>query len=206
MDFQLSPDDGEYLVRLAREAIETALRTQRSFNLLNVPKNLQINCGVFVTLNKVTGGDHNLRGCIGFPYPVKPLAEAVVDSAISAALQDMRFTPVTMDEVGYIVIEISILTPPTVIRVDKMDQYPKHVKVGVDGLIISRGDNRGLLLPQVAVDYGWSPEEFLSQCCVKAGLPRDTWRMPGTEVSKFQALIYGEDSPRGPVKRMELHG
>jgi uncharacterized protein (TIGR00296 family) len=206
MGFQLSRDEGEYLVRLAREAIEMTLRSQRTINPLNIPKSLQVNCGVFITLNKVTGSGHSLRGCIGFPYPVKPLVEAVVDSAISAATRDMRFPNVTLDEMGSISIEVSVLTPPEVIKVQRASEYPDHVKIGEDGLIIGRGEYRGLLLPQVAVDYGWGPEEFLSQCSVKAWLPRDAWKMPGTEVSKFQAIIYGEESPRGLVKRMELHG
>jgi uncharacterized protein (TIGR00296 family) len=108
-----------------------------------------------------------------------------------------------MDE---IVVEVSVLTPPEVVKVDDPRRFPEQVKVGVDGLIIRRGGRSGLLLPQVAVDWEWDAEEFLSQCCVKAGLPPDSWLIPGTEVQKFQALIFAEESPRGTIKRVEIRG
>jgi hypothetical protein len=165
---------------------------------------LRTSCGVFVTLNKVQGSSHELRGCIGYPYPHKPLIEATAEMAISAALKDPRFEPVSLKEMGAIAVEVSVLTPPERIEVESPMELPGHVEVGVDGLIVSKGVNRGLLLPQVAVDWGWDAEEFLTQCCLKANLPPDSWLIQGTEVSKFKAIIFKEEEPGGPVKRVEL--
>ena len=206
MEFQLSLDEGNYIVHLAREAIETTLRTKMQFRPRNIPQKLQAHCGVFVTLNKVKGNTHELRGCIGYPFPVKPLAEAIVESAVSAALNDRRFQPVIFSEMDSIIIEVSVLTPPEIIKVEDPKDILNHIEIGRDGLIISRGSNRGLLLPQVPVEYGWGQEEFLEQSCVKAWLPRNSWLSKDTEVSKFQAIIFSEETPRGTIKHKELHG
>ena len=204
MVFELSVEEGGYLVGLARRAIESQLRSGRAVVPGNASEHLKTECGVFVTLNVVDGGSHRLRGCIGLPYPTKPLVDAVVDSAVSAALKDPRFPVVTYDEMRSIAVEVSVLTPPEVVHVERPEEYPGEVEVGRDGLIISRGGNRGLLLPQVPVEWGWDAEEFLSQCCMKAWLPADAWLLKGTEVSKFQAIIFSEEGPRGDVKRVEL--
>ncbi len=204
MVFELSDEEGEYLVGLARRAIESQLRSDRAVVPGDASEHLKTECGVFVTLNVVEGDSHRLRGCIGLPYPTKPLVDAVVDSAVSAALKDPRFPVVTYDEMGSIAVEVSVLTPPEVVSVEKPEEYPGEIDVGRDGLIISRGGNRGLLLPQVPVEWDWDAVEFLSQCCMKAWLPADAWLLQGTEVSKFQALIFSEEGPRGEVKRVEL--
>ena len=204
MTFELSLDEGAYLVRLARRAIETKLKTGETIKPDTTSPKLKEPCGVFVTLNEVMGDSHSLRGCIGFPTPVMPLAEAVVDSAISAAMRDPRFSQVTAKEMDSIAIEVSVLTPPEVIEVEKPDNYPNKVEVGRDGLIVCRGPYKGLLLPQVPTEWGWDAEEFLTQCCIKAWLPPDAWLEKGTEISKFQAIIFAEETPRGNVKRVEL--
>lgn len=200
MSFTL--EDGEFLVRLARNAIETRLREGRRIEP-SAPERLMQPRGVFVTLNRVEG-PHRLRGCIGYPYPERPLAEAVVDAAISAALHDPRFKPVSLEEMDEIVVEVSVLTPPERIVVERPEDYPSHIVIGRDGLIVSRGGFRGLLLPQVPVEWGWDAEEFLTQCCLKAWLPPDAWLLPDTEVYKFQAEIFAEEEPRGRVIRVEL--
>jgi hypothetical protein len=204
MTFDLSLEEGAFLVGLARRTIESVLDGGRPPSTSEAPEVAKRHCGVFVTLNKVRGGEHDLRGCIGYPYPVKALADAVVDVAQGAAFEDPRFPRVSAGEMDEIVVEVSVLTPPEVVKVDDPRRYPEHVEVGVDGLIIRRGGRSGLLLPQVAVDWDWDAEEFLSQCCVKAGLPPDSWLMPGTDVQKFQALIFAEESPRGTIKRVEI--
>jgi uncharacterized protein (TIGR00296 family) len=206
LGFELSLGEGAYLVGLARGAIEAALGSGKDVTTADAPGKLRELCGVFVTLNKVEGASHSLRGCIGFPYPVKPLVEAVADSAVSAALRDPRFAQVSLGEMGSIVVEVSVLTPPETIVVEEPIQYPGMVEVGRDGLIVSRGSNRGLLLPQVPVDWGWESEEFLTQTCLKAWLPPDAWLLPGTEVSKFQAIIFSEEEPGGGVRRVKLQG
>jgi len=204
MVFDLSLEEGTYLVGLARRAIETELRAGEAVEPVDASEKLRQPCGVFVTLNEVEGSAKRLRGCIGFPYPVKPLVEAVVDVAISAALRDPRFSPVSLREMDSIVVEVSVLTPPEPIVVERPDRYPDHVDVGRDGLIIARGGHQGLLLPQVPVEWGWDAEEFLTQCCLKAWLPPDAWLTQGTEVSKFHAIIFAEETPRGAVRRVDL--
>ena len=206
MEFELTEEEGGFLVGLARTSIEAALGSSEKVTLDGVSEKLRIPCGVFVTLNKVEGSSHSLRGCIGFPYPVKPLADAVAEVAVSAALRDPRFSPVSKAEMDSVVIEVSVLTPPELLSVERPDQYPSLIEIGRDGLIVARGQNRGLLLPQVPVEWGWDAEEFLTQCCLKARLQPDAWLLPGTEISRFRAIIFAEDEPREEVKRVELRG
>jgi uncharacterized protein (TIGR00296 family) len=206
MSFELSPKEGVYLVRLARRAIEIVLRSGDVVEPSDAPEKVRVPCGVFVTLNRVKGSSHSLRGCIGFPYPVKPLAEAVVDAAISAAMRDPRFNPVSIKEMNSIVVEVSVLTPPEFISVERPEQYPDSIEVGKDGLIVTRGVNQGLLLPQVPVEWRWDAEEFLTQCCMKAGLTPDSWLLPDTKISKFRAIIFSEEDPRGAIKQVNLYG
>ncbi|MFB0543249.1 MAG: TIGR00296 family protein [Candidatus Bathyarchaeia archaeon] len=204
MVFELSHDEGVYLVRLARRAIETYLRSRKRIDPTDAPEKMRTPCGVFTTLNRVTASGKELRGCIGFPYPVKPLAEAVVASAISAAVEDPRFQPLSPGEAEEVVVEVSVLTPPEPMRVEGPRDYPEKIQIGVDGLIVERGSRSGLLLPQVPVEWGWDAEEFLTQCCLKAWLPPDAWLMEGTRISKFQAIIFEEREPKGEVERREL--
>ena len=172
--------------------------------MADAPWVIQEVCGVFVTLNKIGAGGRSLRGCIGYPFPVKRLIDALTESALSAAFEDSRFLPVKESEMDQIIVEVSVLTPAEIVKVESPWEYPKHVRVGVDGLIIGRGTRRGLLLPQVATEWDWGSEEFLSQCCLKAGLPPDAWHLEGTQVERFQAIIFGEESPRGEVTRYKL--
>lgn len=163
-----------------------------------------VKCGVFVTLNELTRGNRGLRGCIGLPYPTSPLVEAVVQAAGSAAFEDPRFPPVHAEEMDGLTIEVSVLTPPLKIEEPNPVVIPTLIKVGRDGLIIGRGWSRGLLLPQVPVEWGWESVEFLSQCCVKAGLPPKAWNEPGVEIYTFQAILFKEDDPRGQINRHRL--
>jgi len=205
--FDLDIEDGTFLVRLARKAIESYLRDGEKIGVPEDTKQkLMEKCGVFVTLNSLKNGGE-LRGCIGYPLPTDPLASAVINSAIESATSDPRFPPVELDEFeGKVVIEVSVLTPPELIEVSNPMDYPKKVEMGRDGLIVERGLNKGLLLPQVAVEWKWDAEEFLSQCCIKAWLPPDSWLVEGVRISKFQAIVFGEETPRGEVKRIPLHG
>jgi len=141
--------------------------------------------GVFVTLHR----DGELRGCIGYPLPMKPLWEAVAEMAVAAAVEDPRFPAVTADELGKLDIEISVLTVPQKVA------GPDRVRVGVDGIIISRGFQRGLLLPQVPGEQGWNLEQYISYGCRKAGLPADEWKR-GVQIEVFHAVGYG-DQERG---------
>lgn len=205
MSFQLSQDEGALLVHLARRAVENYLKTRRHFGLPEgLSEKLLEPCGVFVTINTVKNDEKELRGCIGYPYPTSPLAEAVVDSAINAATQDPRFSPLEPQELNRVVFEVSVLTPPQKIEVENPKEYCTKIKVGEDGLIIERGMYKGLLLPQVPVQWDWNEEEFLCQCCNKAGLPADHWRVQGTRIYKFRAIVFEEEKPYGSVVRRTL--
>ena len=205
MSFQLTPKEGKLLVKLARKAVEERLKEGKVIDVSkDVPQKLLEHCGVFVTLNSLRHGKRELRGCIGFPYATAPLARAVIDSAINSATQDPRFPPVSFEELDQIVFEVSILTPPQPIKVEKPQDYPSKIRVGQDGLIIEKGYYKGLLLPQVPVEWNWDEEEFLCQCCLKAGLSPDCWLTKGTKIYKFQAIIFEEVSPRGEVRPKEL--
>jgi len=205
MVFKLTLEDGEFLVKLAREAVEEYLKKGVTIKVPeDAPAKLMERCGVFVTLNEIKGGKKELRGCIGFPYPDTPLASATIQSAINSATQDPRFYPVSLEELDHVVFELSVLTPPQLVEVEKPADYPSKVEVGQDGLIIERGYYKGLLLPQVPVEWKWNAEEFLCQCCIKAGLPPDCWLIKGTRVYKFQAIIFEETSPKGRIELKEL--
>jgi len=207
LSFDLSLEEGKILVRLARNAVEEYLKTRRRIHIPEgISEKLMKPCGVFVTITSIENGEKELRGCIGLPYPTTPLAQAVIESAISSATQDPRFYPLSLSELDKVVFEVSVLTPPQLVEVEKPNEYPSKIKVGVDGLIVERGIYKGLLLPQVPVEWNWDEEEFLCQCCVKAGLPPDCWLMKGTKVYKFQAIIFEEEKPRGEVRRKTLGG
>jgi AmmeMemoRadiSam system protein A len=137
--------------------------------------------GAFVTLRKAG----ELRGCIGYPEPTLPLLDAVERCAVSAALADPRFPPLSAHEWTGVLLEISVLGPIEPVR------DIEEVEVGRHGLVVEFGSRRGLLLPQVAIEWQWDAVEFVSQTCVKAGLPRDAWRN-GARWYKFEAEVFGE--------------
>jgi len=207
MPFKLNLREGKFLVKLARKAVEEYLKNKRHITVPeSTDEKLLQPCGVFVTINSIKNGEKELRGCIGYPYPTTPLAQAVIESAISSATQDPRFYPLSIKELDSVVFEVSVLTPPQIIEGKKPSDYPLKIKVGEDGLIVEKGLFKGLLLPQVPVEWGWDEEEFLCQCCIKAGLPPDYWLLENTKIYKFQAIIFEEEKPKGEVKRKALGG
>jgi AmmeMemoRadiSam system protein A len=140
-----------------------------------------VKAGAFVTL-RLNG---HLRGCIGYPESDLPLVDVIERCALSAAISDPRFPPVTPDEWSGIDLEVSVLGP-----IEPVGDV-KDVIVGRHGVIVEFGRRRGLLLPQVAIEWSWSAEELASQACAKAGLPRDAWRK-GAKLFKFEAEVFGE--------------
>ena len=196
-----SDEEGTKAVEVARKVVEGLVLGEKP-PAFDVPEVFRKKAGVFVTLT--TYPEDDLRGCIGYPEPVAPLIDALVDSAVSAASRDPRFPRVTADEMERIRIEVSLLTPPQELKAEKTTDLPGKVVVGEDGLIVQRGPARGLLLPQVPVEWGWDAEEFLSQTCMKAGLSPDSWHMPGTVVLRFRAEVFSEKAPRGEVVRRDL--
>jgi uncharacterized protein (TIGR00296 family) len=207
LSFHLTQKEGEFLVQLARRAVDEYVRTRKRIDVPEgVSEKLKQPCGVFVTINSLKNGEKDLRGCIGYPYPTASLVQAVIESAISAATNDPRFPPLSPRELDHIVFEVSVLTPPELIRVNNPKEYCSRVRIGEDGLIVERGVYKGLLLPQVPVEWKWDAEEFLCQCCNKAGLLSDYWLREGTKIYKFQALIFEEEKPRGEIKQKVLGG
>jgi len=206
MSFELTQEEGEYLVRLARKAAETYLTKRQILKVpTDAPPKFKEKCGVFVTINTLQGKRHLLRGCIGLPYPTTMLVKAVIESAISSAGQDPRFPPMTAHELGQVVFEVSVLTPPEPVEVDKPQNYCSKIKVGRDGLIVERSYCKGLLLPQVPVELDWDEETFLCECCAKAGLPPDSWLLNGTKIYRFQAIIFEETTPEGRITRKKIN-
>lgn len=180
-------------VKTARIVIEEYVRTDR-VPMVELPATFNDLSGVFVTL-KVAG---DLRGCIGYPYPDLPLSQALVDAAVQAATQDPRFPRVRSAELDSIAVEVTLLSEPELLRVKPIER-PKHIAIGRDGIIVEYGLYRGLLLPQVPVEQGWGPEEYLEYGCLKAGISPDMWVDEKTKVSTFQGQIFQEKAPRGEV-------
>lgn len=185
----ITDEEGEFLVKLARSTIEFYLKEKIILNVPeDTPDTLKEEMGAFVTLNS----KGQLRGCIGYPEPIKPLVNAVIEVALSAAIQDPRFPPVTPEELDDISVEVSVLTKPELIQVNKPSEYPEKINVGEDGLITESCFGRGLLLPQVPVEWQWNVEEFLSNTCMKAGLNSDCWLDPEIKIYKFKSQIFEE--------------
>ena len=194
---EISDIDGNELVKMARRAVIETLKDNSKIDDSEFNSKFNFNSGVFVTINK----QNSLRGCIGFPLPVKRLCEGLIDAAIAAATQDYRFTPLTIDEIDQVVFEVTVLSEPTEIKVEDPRDYLSSIKVGRDGLIVEDDYTSGLLLPQVPVEYNWDVEEFLKHTCEKAGLGKDVWKDKGIRVSKFEGMIFKEKSPNGLVIR-----
>jgi len=159
--------------------------------------------GAFVTIH--TYPKYELRGCIGVPLSVMSLKEAIVEGATSAT-RDPRFPPLSPDELDNIVVEVTVLTEPELIRVDKPRDYLSEIEIGRDGLIVEQGFFKGLLLPQVPVEQGWDKEEFLSHTCMKAGLMPDAWFDKNTKIYRFSGQVFTEIKPRGEIKEKKIDG
>ncbi len=179
--FELSASEKKELLKLARSAVEAFVWDGRIHESPTTNPDFRAKRGLFVTL-KIDGA---LRGCIGFIEPIMPLGRGVVEAAIYAAVKDARFEPVSKAELKDLEYEISVLTP----LAEVVD--PDKIKVGRDGLVIEMNGRKGLLLPQVPVEFGWNRQQFLEQVCLKAGLPRDSWKK-GAKLQRFAALVFAE--------------
>ena len=195
-------NEGKLAVNLARNTIENQLQKTKE----SKPQLTQIftqKSGVFVTLH--THPQKLLRGCIGIPYPIMPLQQAIIEAALSV-IQDPRFPPLTREELTDVVIEITLLSPPTRISINSPQDYMKKIIIGKDGLIAEKGYFKGLLLPQVPIEQGWDVEEFLNQTCMKAGLPPDSWIDRDTKIYQFSGQIFTEMSPKGDIREKKIDG
>lgn len=196
-----SDEEGKLAVRAARGAIESTIRGDRATEL-ELPAKFEEKGGVFVTIKSFPAEE--LRGCIGYPEPLFSLREAIPDSAVSAATRDPRFPPLFEQELPNIVVEVSLLTPPEEMSYGKPEELLGKVRIGEDGLIVESGYARGLLLPQVPIEWEWDARTFLEHTCLKAGLPADAWKRPETKFYRFQAEIFSEKTPGGEIVRKLL--
>ena len=187
-------------MKIARRVIEKYVKNEE-ITTTDYPDSFKEKSGVFVTIN--TYPKKELRGCIGYPEPVMPLIDAIIDSAKNAC-RDPRFPPLEANELNNVVVEVSLLTKPELIKISNQKDYPGKIKIGRDGLIAEAGFYRGLLLPQVPVEWKWDKETFLSHTCMKAGLMPDAWLDKRTKIYSFQAQIFSETSPNGEIKERKL--
>jgi len=177
----LTREDELACLKLARQALERYFETGQPPRSPLKSGVLKEKRGAFVTLT--VGGE--LRGCIGYPLPVKNLDETIIEMAVAAASQDTRFEPLATDEMKDLKIEISVLGLPEPVG------DPSRVEVGRHGIIVSKGFYKGLLLPQVPVEHRWDRETYLSHGCLKAGLPPDEWKK-GAKIEVFTAQVFSE--------------
>jgi AmmeMemoRadiSam system protein A len=180
----LTPLHRAALLAIARRAIRERVRGAQDVSPVTDDPVLQVPAAAFVTITR----NGELRGCIGYVDPIKPLAEAVAHSAASAATADPRFPPVALDELPHLRVEISVLSPLRLIA------DPTEIEVGTHGIFISQAGRHGLLLPQVATEFGWDRETFLRQACLKAGLPADAWKR-GADIQVFTVDHFTDDLP-----------
>lgn len=170
------------LLALARATIVAKINDQPLPELKNPSQNLQSQSGCFVTIKQ----HGQLRGCIGSFVAQQPLWQSVQEMAVSAATRDPRFYPMTAPDLTDFQLEISVLSPLQLI------QSIDEIKVGTHGLYLIKGHAHGVLLPQVATEYGWDRETFLRHTCMKAGLPENAWQK-GCEIYLFSADVFGDD-------------
>lgn len=176
---EYSAEERELLLRLAHQAIDTAVE-QRELALPAIPEHLQQPRGGFTTLHL----EGDVRGCVGYVFPVAPLFQTIIETARAAAFQDARFLPVSREEAAHLQISISVLSLLFPIEAE-------DVELGKHGLLVTQNNRRGLLLPQVPAEHGWDLRTFLEQTCRKAGLPLDAWQR-GATLEAFTAEIFGE--------------
>jgi AmmeMemoRadiSam system protein A len=179
---EYSPEERRWLLRLAHMSIRAAVLNQPT-NFPEAGAHLREPRGAFTTLHE----NGQLRGCIGYVIAYAPLDQTVRETARAAALEDTRFSPVRAAELDALQLEISVLSP-------MFPMAPEEVIVGRHGLMITHQGRRGLLLPQVPIEWGWNREAFLAQTCRKAGLPQDCWTR-GAQIEAFTAEVFGESHP-----------
>ncbi|MFH1133309.1 MAG: TIGR00296 family protein [Nanoarchaeota archaeon] len=191
-------EEGAKLLLLAKEAVKTGFDDRQLKVEPALKERFSEAQGVFVTIHE----QGQLRGCIGFPEPIFPLWQAIIRAARAAAFDDPRFPPIEESEYEDLEFEVSVLTVPQKIEVENPDDYPSHIIIGRDGLIISVDGASGLLLPQVATEWHWNPKQFLENLCMKAGVMKDAWRSGEAEILKFQAQIFGEKDGKVVEKKI----
>ena len=193
-------EEGVQAVRMARDVLDRHVTGEEDTEY-TVPESFLKKAGAFVTLQLFPAG--MLRGCIGYPYPIFPLWDTIARSAKSAASQDHRFNPVSKKELDNIIVEVSMLSQPVRLQ-GHGREILKQIVVGRDGIMVEFGSSKGLLLPQVALEWGWTSQEFLEETCMKGRLPATMWKDPRLKIFKFTADIFHEMTPRGEIEKVEM--
>lgn len=181
-DQLLNSQQQQFLLKLARDSIQYYLQTGKHIDVKCEKNILREKLGAFVTLKL----NSKLKGCIGYPLPYKPLFKTIIEAAVKAAFFDNRFSPVKENELEDIRIEISVLSLPEPVK------NITDIVIGKHGIIVSKGVNRGLLLPQVPMEWDWDLETYLRHGCLKAGLSEDEWKT-GAKLESFTARVFAED-------------
>ncbi|MGH9993956.1 MAG: TIGR00296 family protein [Nitrososphaeraceae archaeon] len=193
--------EGQHLVNVARDIVERLFDDRRPSLEPLIETNVK--AGVFVSIHDCSTGENILRGCVGFPLPRGEFCSSLEEAAIAAATQDPRFSPISKEELGKLIFEVSVLNRPELISVAKPTDYLTMVKIGVDGLMLSWGEHSSLLLPQVALEFNWTVDEFLSNLCHKAGLTPDMWMNKDVKIYKFNCVIFRESKPRDGIYQVD---
>ena len=184
MDRELNDKEKQILLAIARKAVENQVRTGTPYIEPREEMALNVRSGCFVSIRQAG----KLRGCIGNFQSELPLFREVAEMAAASAMKDPRFYPMKEEDLSNFTLEISVLSP-----LRKIEDIGE-IEVGRHGIYLEKGFYRGVLLPQVAIEYGWDRETFLSQTCVKAGLPTEAWSSDDTEIYVFSAEIFHEGS------------
>jgi len=195
---------GHALVKAARNSIEFYIMNPnfKKETIQETLEEFEKPHGVFVTLEHYP--TRELRGCVGFPRALGPLKESVIDAAIAAAFEDLRFVSVSKPELGDLLVEVSVLSELTQI-VGSAKKRLDSIEVGRDGLMVQYGMYSGLLLPIVAVEQKWTKKKFLEETCIKAGLHADYWSQPNVKIYKFETQVFREEEPGGKIKEVEFN-
>ena len=177
----LNKKEQKELLKIARETIVEYVTNLKVPAIVSTSPGLNLQSGCFVTIKQ----KGELRGCIGNFVSDQPLFLLVQEMAVSAATRDPRFYPMKTEDLADFTLDISVLSP-----LEKASSV-EEIQVGIHGIYIIKGNYRGVLLPQVATEYGWNRDEFLQHTCVKAGLPQDAWQ-GGCDIYIFSAQVFGE--------------
>ncbi|MEI6827856.1 MAG: AmmeMemoRadiSam system protein A [Desulfuromonadales bacterium] len=182
----LTEKEQKELLKIARATIVEYVTNRYIPDIVTTSPGLNLHSGCFVTIKK----QGQLRGCIGNFVSEQPLYLLVQEMSISAATRDPRFYPMKREDLADFTIDISVLSPLT------KAASREEIQVGIHGIYIVKGSCRGVLLPQVATEYGWNRDQFLQHTCIKAGLPEDAWQEE-CDIYIFSALVFGEESVSG---------
>jgi uncharacterized protein len=195
---EISIQEGTELVRLARTSVEAYIKNKKIFS---IEKNSNKKAGVFVTLYYInkTNDEKNLRGCIGSVFPTQNIYHSVIAAAINAATEDPRFIAINEKELDDVIFEVSVLTKPSLIRLDNTDASLSKIVIGRDGLMLESRYGSGLFLPQVPVEQKWNARDYLSNLCYKTGAPSDAWLLPDSKLYTFCSLIFREKLPNREI-------